>query len=459
MVLHLGISVSLANILLFLFTEVFIVLMTFHTTRLAARYLLNRQLSHGNKVPLTTTAYSIVDSLPYNSDLQPVSGPIKLGLTLCRLTVIAISVYVGATLEGEVRHDTKPLNISFSTGMAPVPGGLLTNNGGPDMSATAKLSCLRLINDHGGILYKGYMAVAGSQIFCEDGLATFEEKILLQAEFREGSASDVTGLSMKGMNILRAKTQPDVTVSDTSIVYSPPTEDGTSSGDSCKIVLHEEKDGGQDCVFGIRRMAGRGFLTPIDLNITTTCKLEVLDFSRMLSSKPTFLPPGVSFLLQVLDSMVISRETTEKGPDRRTDSVSAVIGVDGLATAIVVAIVATALGISLWVALRVGNIQSDFTSVKGVAELWGEEKFGTGTISSDDSGLFVALEGEDKTPYLGSIDGVSKADRKSVEFELHEDLSLTMSESGGSGAGVDTTKHDIMFYSQSRQSPDSDGEV
>lgn len=426
-------------------------LMTFHTTRLVARYLLNRQLSHGNKVPLTPR-FSIIDSLPYNSDLQPVSRPIKFALTLCRLAVIVISVYVGATLDGEVKHDTRTFKVHSSTSIAPVVGGKLTNNMGDDMSATAKLSCLRIIHNHSGILYKGYMA--GSEILCEDGLETFGKKWLLKADFREGKLSEVAGLSMKGMNILRANTQPGVTVSDTSIMYSPSAEDSDSfAGESCHIVLHkeyEEEEGDRKCVFGVRRTAGSGFQDPIDLNLTTTCAMEVIDFSRMLCTKPTFLPPEVSFLLQVIDSMVVSSKD-DYSPERKTQSVMAVMSVGGLATSVSVAAIATALGIALWVALRVGSIKSDFTSVQGVAELWGEEKFGTARFSYD-SGFFVALEGEGKTPYLGSMEGASEADRSSADFGIPQDASFAMSGSGGSSGSV-------MLYSQSRQPPESDEEV
>lgn len=403
--LHLGISMSLANILIFLFTEVFIVLMGFHATRLAARYVLHRQLSQGQKIPLTTPS-SVVDALPYNSDLQPISPTPKLLLTLCRLFVIAISVYVGATLDGEVMHDTQPFRVTKSIAVSHHATRELTENTGTDISAVAKVSCLRLINDHRGILYKGYMA--GSEVICEDGSVTFTEDVLIQAEIRDNYTSDFKGLSLKNMPITHGAAKAGANVSDTQIVYERKgvNLDTAADANGKVTITLVKKFTRNECIFGFHRSPSDGFNAPITLEISMLCDLEEVEFPRMLSAKPEFMPPGISFLLQVIDGMIVST-ITNVAPRRKANAVMAMISVPGLAVGMMVALLATGLAIGLWVALKLSDVKSDFTSAKGVAELWGEEKFGERQMNGDFCGLFVALENEGKKAYLGSMDGLS----------------------------------------------------
>lgn len=427
--LRLGISVSLANILIFLFTEVFIVLMGFHATRLAARYVLHRQLSSGQKIPLTNRS-SIIDVLPYNSDLQPVGATPKFLFTLSRLFVIAVSVYVGATLDGEVMYDTSQFKVTSSIGVAHSSARELTDNTGTDISAVAKVSCLRLINDHRGILYKGYMA--GYEVICEDGSATFTENVLLDTEIKENCTANHDGLTLKNMPILTGAKEAGANVSDSSIVYTRKMDGSTSSPEDIGTITITllKRITNEECVFGVHRSLGGGFNEPITLEITAICNMEVIDYPRMLSTKPEFMPPGISFLLQMINGVIVS-STTKVAPRRKARSVIAVISVPGLVIAMVIAIVETGAAIGLWAALKASDVKSDFTSVKGVAQLWGEEKFGMKRSKGDDCGLFVALQDEGKKAYLGSVDGLSLEEESNDRGQSPGEESLFKSVSFG----------------------------
>lgn len=420
--LRLGISVSLANILIFLFTEVFIVLMGFHATRLAARYVLHRQLSSGQKIPLTNRS-SIIDILPYNSDLQPVGATPKFLFTLSRLFVIAVSVYVGATLDGQVMCDKSPFKVTSSISVAHRSSRVLTDNTGTDISAVAKVSCLRLINDHRGILYKGYMA--GYEVICEDGSATFTKNVLLDTEIRENFTTNLDGLNLKNMAILTGAEEAGANVSDSSIVYKRKSDGSTSSPEDIGTITITllKRITNEECVFGVHRSLGGGFNVPITLEVTAICDMEVIDYPRMLSTKPEFMPPGISFLLQMINGVIVS-SMPKATPRRKASSVIAVMSVPGLAIAIVVAIVATGVAIGLWAAMKRSDIKSDFTSVKGVAQLWGEEKFGRKRSNGDDCGLFVALQDEGKKAYLGSVDGLSLDEESNDRGESSGEESL-----------------------------------
>lgn len=379
--------------------------MTFQATRLFARYTLNRRLERGKKVRLSSTT-GLLDSLPYNSDLQPVEGFVKVSLTALRIGAIAISVFLGYALDGTVRPNETPFAVSSAIDVASDLSNVLTVNSGEDITSMAKLSCLRISNNNDVYLFKGY--VGGDDIICEDGMYTYSTKVLIASEIRSGQPVVLEGESMNGMNILNSvrrngKLIPGLNISDRSITYERLDRSGTATGDECRIVLNARKADGL-CEFGVWRSAGSGFLNPVHLKITTSCQVQILGFPRMLHWKPVSMPPRMSFLYQVIDAIIVSVEA-KTAPRRMGSRVVATVTFASVVVIVIIAISSTLASIGLWLSLRNGKMK-DLMSPRGIASLWGSEKYGQGSSELQTEDLFVALDENARLPYLGSMDRI-----------------------------------------------------
>lgn len=428
---QLSISVPLANILLWTFTEAFIVLMSFHGTRLLARYLLNHRLSRGHQVSLTS-APSLVDALPYNSDLEPLPRRAKLVLTAVRFAAVAISVYVGAALDGAVAPNHRTFAATLATGIATKDVGNLTRNDGNHIPAMAKLSCLRIMDNNNVALYRGY--VAEGDILCEDGSMTYTKETLVHAQIRP-DPSYGSSMDLSGLNLIDVEAKGGLSVTDKAVTYNSTDEQGNRK-ESVRIQLISRE--GDLCTFGVQRSKGSGFDLDLYITLTMTCEVKILEFKRMLAPKPSWMPPRMSFLYQTLDALVLSERVTT-APTRKGGNVQATITLGGLATAIASAAIITVTSIVLWLALQQGGVKKDFTSVKGLAEMWADEKFGG--VSQD--GVFVVLPKEGGSPYLGSMDG-EKASRKKGDMNLSD----IEDETRGSDSSTSNSEFEDTFDTQ-----------
>lgn len=407
--------------------------MSFHATRLLARYILSQQLSRGDKISLTPAA-SLIDALPYNSDLQPLPHRAKLLLTLFRFAAVAVSVYVGAALDGAVAPENGSFAATEATAVATKSTEALIENTGLHIPAMAKLSCLRIVDNNHVTLYRGY--VASQTILCEDGVMTYTKKALVSARIRDEDETKDQGEDISSLNIADQEPQSGRLVkNDKSIVYYRRVgTDSDSPEETLRIVLMQRR--GDACSFGVRRSSGSGFPEKVDVKLTTTCNVRILDFSRMLAPKPSFLPPRMTFLHQTLDAIVVS-ERVDGGPTPKGDVIQATITLPGLVTVVVTAVVITVSSIVFWFALRSTSVKKDVTCVKGLAEIWGEEKFGT----TSQDGVFVALAAEGGSPYLGSVDGQKSLGKKGMDLSDLEDgkrVSHTDTSSSGFDDSVET---------------------
>lgn len=433
--LRLDTSVGVANILLWGFTEVFVVLMTFQATRLYARHSLDKLLMRGKKISMRSST-KIIDSLPYNSDLQPVPSGTKISLTAVRIGVIAISVYLGYALDGVVRREKNNFDVRSSIDVAKALDSKLTENSGEDIAAMAKLSCLCIKSNSDVELYKGYIDASGD-ILCEDGFSTQEKEVLLAANIRPLEETPTEGQSMAGIKLFTQLLKddnavPGLSVTAKSITYSALDSSGKETGDNCRIVLLEKKPK-NICEFGFRRSAGSEFVDSVDLRIATSCDVQVVEYSRMLGPKPRSMPPRMAFLHQVIDATVVSH-STNTAPTRMGKEVIASITTIGLVAAIAVALLSTVGSLVMWWLLRRRRTQ-DLTSPQGMALVWGCEKYGRGVADLNGGDLFIGFDKKRQIPYLGSHDGIPEPAQgtKSRDVEnTSEGFSAEEKEKGGS---------------------------
>lgn len=414
--LQVNISVGLANILFWMFTELFVLLLPFQTTRLVAREWLTHALKRGQKISLRR---SFLDRLPYNGDIQPVQPRLKLGITLVRLSVVLASAYLGYALDGAIVEDNSrfPVVGTLDTVWEPGDKSSLTDNSGREAAAMAKLSCLRILADDRVTLYKGYFG--GEKILCEDGDATFETKALLHANTDQNLKFPTRGESMSGMRILEStESKPDYKLEKEKerIVFSRKETAGEIS-----IVLIEKRNSisgtpGMWCSFGFTRTKGNGFEIDVTMLLSASCDVQIREFHRTLRPKPLNMPPCMSFFHQVADAIVIHRRATSI-PRRKGKSVRAAFDVAGLSIGIAVAVLAggmwTCLQVVRW--RRGGEEPVDVLSPEGVARLWGGDKFGRTRSSANDSDLFIAFDGTSKLAYLGSSDSEGGVVRDDLE--------------------------------------------
>lgn len=318
---QLDISVNLANILLWLFLEVFLLLMAMTATSLIVRYSISKTLLRGNDVPLNPNSNLnlIIDKLPYNSDLHLVHKCLKLPLTLCRLAIIAITIYIGANLGAEPREQTNPVPVSSTLFLGPRSDALLISNSGDDISAMAKLSCLRIVTNNKIHLYKSFI-FDNEEIICEDGVATFSKSLLLEAEIRATFRTPKEGLDMSGMPMFESTFENEsarqgLKRSGTALTVNITDESGTVGNVSTRIVLIEPLENGK-CLFGFWRSAGDGFEKRVDVKLHAQCTLQIAALERMFWPKPVFVPPRMSFLFQVIDAALLAKRETKAPPLR-----------------------------------------------------------------------------------------------------------------------------------------------
>lgn len=407
---QLGISVGLANVLLWAFIEVFVLLMITTATALMGRQSINTQLLRGKEVTINGPN-DLVDILPYNGELQPVRRAFKLPLTVVRLIIVAISIYICAMLDGEPEEDATPFRVSAATSVSPAEGASLITNNGLEISSMIKLSCLKILNNNDVVMYRGY---AGEGIIiCEDGVDTYSEDILLEAELRSGFETPETGEDLTGMNILESAVENEnlasgMNISDTAVIFSEIDESGAVEDVSTRIVLLERMNERNKCVFGMWRSNGTGFELRTDLKITTTCSLQTNAFDRLLRPKPDSIPPRMAFLHQIVDAVLVSHRE-ENAPRRKDVKIVASLSLAAIILGSIVAFISTSLACGFAIAVRHGAVRPDLTSVGGVADVWASEKYGK---DSDGTLLFqwiVADGGQ------GSVVCVSKEDGSEVQ--------------------------------------------
>lgn len=399
--MQLGISVSAANILLWVFTEVFIICLTFNLTRLYASRQIYNKLEAGGKIAMPSTL-SLIDRLPYNQDLLLLNDRTKLALTVVRFCVVIISFYLGSILNGAVRRSRHSFDVRSAIEISSLNATKLSKNFGNDIAAMAKLSCLRILNNNHVVLYKGYIA-SDEDIVCEDGLVTYSINVLASAQIRTGKQTPETGISMEGMNILNVSEEDEssVDVSSLAIVYRERDDVGKYTGEQVRIVLNKRTENGL-CQFGLERSAGGNFQIVVNLQVTTTCMVQIVDYSRLIKPKPDFLPPRMSFLYHVLDATVVRVNETVP-PVRKGSLVEATLTVTGLCVGVSVALVSSLTTIFYWCSMR-RKTKLDITSAKGMANLWLCEKFGLKPEESSSDNMFISLDKQRKCPYLESSD-------------------------------------------------------
>lgn len=398
--IHLGVSVGIANILLWIFAEVFIVIMTFNATRLYASKINQGRLATGEKIPVPSTL-SLIDRLPYNGDLLIVKEPTKLVLTILRVVAVIVSVYLGSILDGEVRHVGHRFEVTSVIDIAKLNMRKLSENSGNDISAMAKMSCLRIHNNNDVVLYKGYIG-SKQDIVCEDGLATYTTQILVAAQIRAGESTPESGISMDGMSILKGlDSNKNVNSSSFSVIYRKQSHSGNDIDEQIRIVLNRKMKDNM-CEFGLQRSAGGGFQSVVDLKVNTTCSITIVDFDRLIQPKPPWMPPRMSFLYHFLDSVVVCADGIT-APAQRGTTVDASVTVSGLCIGVFVAVVSTIVSTLLWATMR-GKQKVDLTSPEGVANLWHCEKFRLKLEESSFDNMYIALDQQKKCPYLGSLD-------------------------------------------------------
>lgn len=393
-------SVGIANVLLWCFTEVGVVLLTFAVTRQISSYLLTRKLNSGKKVKLSSKL-GFIDRLPYNGDLRASDNAVKLCFTILRLGAIAASVYIGADLDGAVQNGHDRFTVTKSIDIAPTGGYALSENTGNDIAAMAKLSCLRILNNNDVVLYKGYILL-DEEILCEDGLVTVSEKVLVAAQIRPSPTPPKRGIPMNGLNLYNATDVYGNKVQGLQVASRSITYQSQLVRDYVSIVLLNKTNDGL-CRFGLHRSTGSGFASSVHLVLTTNCSLRVVDFSRLIHEKPDYMPPRMAFLYHFLDAVVVSTDKTNV-PDRKGTNVVASISLAALCVAISIA----TMSLATMAVLRCATgrrVMVDLTSAEGVASVWHFEKYGkpTSTTSMD---FYIVLDEQTRSPSLLSMDTI-----------------------------------------------------
>lgn len=394
--LILNLSVSFSNILLWTFTELFIVLMTFQATHLFARYALNVRLQKGHKLPLTRPT-SLLDMLPYNNDLHPAPPYLKAILTIVRVFVILVSVYLGFTLDASLHPVGPAFPVQSTTEIATTSRSTLTVNDGTEIAAMAKLSCLSIHDSSHLVLHKAYLSK--DNILCEDGVHTPTTKTLLAAHLRPAAPTPLHGLALSAALLKSAQSSSEsgiqIAQGKNAILYSP-----AQISEEVRILLLARLSDSQ-CTYSLSRTPGSGFQVPISIRINMTCDLVFANFSRLLRPKPAHTPPRMSFLHQIIDALVVSAPSSV-APPQLDGSVVATLSTSGIVVGLSVAFVSTVACLALCLLLKRGVVQENFMSPTGVASVWGIEKYGEESCRAADSGLYLAFDSKAKLPYLGS---------------------------------------------------------
>lgn len=367
--IQLSISVGAANLFLWLLVEVFLILLSHTATRLVARFSVNRRLLSNSNISLNGPK-DLIDKIPYNGDIFLARPPLKLVLTLYRICIVGISLYIGLNLDGDRELSRNPFPASSETFLSTTAGDL-TSNSGDDLNAMAKLSCLQVVDNNLVLLYKGYVSPS-EHILCQDGNSTESENILLKAEIRATFRTPKTGLNISDTAMSTSAYDAQLTFIDLDynrLVVNATDEEGLPINVAARIVLMKRLGEGK-CQFGMWRSKGLGFSARVDIKVEASCNLRIAAVDRLLRPKPEFLPPRMSFLFQIVDSILLSK-AAEEAPHLRKETIVATFPLR--ATILLAVGIAVSAGIYIVFSLiiRRGRIKNDLFSARGVGDVLG----------------------------------------------------------------------------------------